>query len=156
MKNKTSFKGTSLVTLIFITLLPIVIVGYKVRLEHKLIDAREAIVSPLAISPVLASGAYKEPEYAGASAEKRAVEIIKTAWRKDWKVGVELARCESGFSEDIVNSIHAVGYFQIYNHGWSDKDMQNGVANANYAYTLYKEQGLQPWVSSKSCWEKKI
>ncbi|MDE1867877.1 MAG: transglycosylase, partial [Thaumarchaeota archaeon] len=62
------------------------------------------------------------------------------------------------FREKVVNSIGATGYFQILTsvHGVSIEDMQNGYANAGYAYSMYLTQGLAPWYSSKSCWSQRI
>ncbi len=87
----------------------------------------------------------------------RAVYIIKKIWRKDWQLGVAIAGCESGFREKVIGVTHDVGYFQINPiHGFTDEEMQNGIANAGFAYSLWKEQGLTPWYSSKSCWKDKI
>jgi hypothetical protein len=101
---------------------------------------------------------YLKPELAGLEEQERAIAIIKKTWRKEWEVGVALAICESGFQEKIIGKVtHDVGYFQVNPiHGWSDEEMQNGVSNASYAYTLFKEQGLIPWNSSKGCWESEI
>ncbi len=88
----------------------------------------------------------------------RAIRIIKNTWGKDYKVGLAIARCESGYREKVVNSIGATGFFQILVsvHNWTVQDMQNGVANASYAYTLYLKQGLNPWSASRDCWEGEI
>ncbi len=96
---------------------------------------------------------YEEPTVS-LEGKERAYEIIKKTWRNDWRVGVVLARCESGFREKVVNSIGATGYFQVNApvHGLPIEDMQNGYANSSFSYVLYLEQGLTPWVSSESCW----
>ena len=101
---------------------------------------------------------YKEPELASLRDQEKAIAIIKKTWRKDWKTGVILARCESGLREDIIGKMtHDIGYFQINPiHGFTDEQMQNGVANSSFAYVIYQEQYLEPWESSRECWEGKI
>lgn len=101
---------------------------------------------------------YKKPTLASESEQEKAKYIIKKVWRENYNVGIELARCESGFREAVVNSIGATGYFQINApvHNVPIEDMKNGWANAGFAYALYKEQGLSPWISSEDCWRGNI
>ena len=100
---------------------------------------------------------YKRPTI-DLKGKDRAVYIIQKVWRKDWKTGVALASCESGYREKVVNSIGATGYFQINTpvHNVPIEEMQNGWSNAGFALALFQEQGFTPWVSSKECWEKRI
>lgn len=101
---------------------------------------------------------YKQLELGSVSEQQKARIIIAKVWRGDAKVGIILAVCESGLREKVVNSIGATGYFQINApvHNVPINEMRNGYANAGYAYALYKEQGLTPWVSSKNCWGERI
>ena len=94
---------------------------------------------------------------ADAKTQEVSIAIIKKIWRKNWVVGVAIAKCESGLRQDAVNhntdGTYDVGIFQINQvHAISQKNLENPYANAGYAYSLYIEQGTNPWYSSKRCW----
>lgn len=102
------------------------------------------------------------PTLADAKTRTAMISIIKRIWRKDWKIGVAISRCESGLRPDAVNRYNRngstdAGLFQINSvHGWSERDLISPVANVGVAYSLYREQGTNPWVSSQRCWEGEI
>lgn len=81
--------------------------------------------------------------------------LIKKIWGKDAKIGIAIARCESGLRSDAkhfnTNKTWDEGVFQVNTvHGMPD--MFNPTANILYAYSLYRNQGNSPWLSSKKCW----
>ncbi len=85
------------------------------------------------------------------------IAIIKRVWGKDAEVGLAIARCEGGYRTHAVhynnNNTIDEGQFQINSiHGMPD--MQNATANTLYAYSLYQQQGTNPWTASKECWSK--
>jgi hypothetical protein len=105
---------------------------------------------------------YKAPPLADETTQEAMIGVIKKVWRKDWKIGVALARCESGLRPDAVNRYNRngsvdVGLLQVNSvHGISEKDLLNPYANAGYAYAIYNEQGTGPWFSSRKCWEGNV
>ena len=133
-------------------ILMIAIVGFSTKQKEAYAEAQGQYKQLMAVRY-----SYIQPTL-DVNQEARAVRLIKEVWGKDYNTGYWLARCESGFREKVVNSIGAVGYFQIYTgaHPLSIADLQNGLANTSYAYKLFKEQGLNPWISSQSCWEGEI
>lgn len=83
--------------------------------------------------------------------------LIKKIWGRDAGIGLEIARCESGYRTKTpyrpnTNGTQDQGVFQI-NTVHNMTDMENAVANISYAYTKFLEQGTNPWNSSKHCWE---
>lgn len=120
-------------------------------------------ISPIPMNAyVVYAEGYKKPEVAAVSEREKNIGVIRAIWRRDWKVGVALARCESGLRSNAIN-LHNVdgstdtGLFQVNSVHGIDKDtLLNPYANAGYAYSLYKEQGLNPWSSSSSCWKENI
>ena len=85
------------------------------------------------------------------------IDIIKKTWRKDWKIGVAIGDCESKLKSNArhinTNGTVDVSIFQI--NSIHKLDVTDIVANASFAYILYREQGTNPWKSSKKCWENK-
>lgn len=134
---------------LLVLMLVVSFLGYQSRISEK--KANQLAKTVFALTT------YKQPELAGVTEQNRARAIIKKIWGKDARTGITIAVCESGLREKVIGITYDVGYFQVSPiHGFTDEDMQNGVANASYAYTLYKEQSFQPWKSSRSCWESKI
>jgi hypothetical protein len=82
-------------------------------------------------------------------------DLIKKIWGKDSWVGLNIARCESGFRPEALNhnsnGTWDQSIFQI-NTVHQMPEMMNVVANISYAYTIYLAQGTAPWESSKKCW----
>jgi hypothetical protein len=120
-------------------------------------------VSPIPMdSYVVYADEYKQPEESPAPEREAMIKVIKQIWRRDWKVGVAIASCESGLDhtqKNVHNTDHSIDYglFEINSiHGMNPDDMMNAVANAGYAYSLYKEQGLNPWSSSSKCWKERL
>lgn len=87
--------------------------------------------------------------------QAKALDIVKSTWGKDWQTGIALVKCESTYRETVVNRSGATGYFQIMArlHGFTVKQMQDGVTNSKVAYKMFKTQGLTPWNPSRSCWK---
>lgn len=70
-----------------------------------------------------------------------------------------IGEAESSGRTDVVNSIGAVGIWQIYGHPqWSQAWLMNPMNNATAAKTLYDQDraaggdGLRPWDASRSVW----
>lgn len=74
---------------------------------------------------------------------------------------VSIAKCESGLWADVENhrnkdGTNDKGVFQINSiHRVPDSCSLNEDCNIEWAMKTMKEQGLQPWYSSQSCWDKK-
>ncbi len=76
----------------------------------------------------------------------------------------KIAYCESEYNTKAINPIpekgNDTGLFQInsFYHGDRVKklglNLLNPIHNMKYALILYKEQGTNPWNSSKKCWSK--
>jgi hypothetical protein len=131
------------------------VIGYKAKAQQNLTHYYK-MKSIAYYNQVQELKTYKQPTI-DLQGKDKAIYIIRKIWRKDWKVGVAIASCESGFREKVIGVTHDVGYFQINPiHGFSDEEMQNGLANVGFAYSLYKEQGTTPWNSSKSCWIERL
>jgi hypothetical protein len=94
---------------------------------------------------------------ADAKTQEVSIAIIKKIWRKDWSIGVQIARCESGLKPDNFNGNNTngtwdAGLFQVNQiHGISKENLMNPYANAGFAYALFTEQGIEPWRSSNHC-----
>ena len=124
------------------------------------------IISPLATNAYAMEDMVPLPsivEMAPLSEQENNIRIIKKIWGKDWHTGVEIAKCESGLNSQNDNKTlnkdgtYDIGLFMINSiHGWTEKEMKNAVANAGVAYSKFVTQGLDPWQSSKHCWEGKI
>lgn len=86
----------------------------------------------------------------------------------DLPIMIQIAKCESRFRQldddgdihrGVVNSAD-VGVMQInefYHLDTAEKENYNIYTiegNTAYARKLYRQQGTQPWVSSKACWGK--
>ncbi len=155
MPNMDKYLARRTKTIKFSFFLTVLLIA--VALIPKAYAPKAIAINPLFIKEIHTPEPYKEPIVYENGIDK-ATFIIKKTWRTDYKIGLILARCESGFREQIVNSIKATGYFQINApvHNVPVSDMQNGWANASFAYILFKEQGFTPWLSSKSCWKDKI
>lgn len=87
------------------------------------------------------------------------IALIKKIWGKHAHIGIALSQCESGLNSQAkhINNNGTIdeGAFQVNSiHGLPD--MKVATANILYAYSLYKEQGLNPWNASKKCWGDKI
>ena len=152
-------RGDTCLTLlwIFLLLLPVVVFGrlYKLQENRTAHYFNKAYTQEQKIKELTT---YRQPELGSVNEQQKARMIIKKVWRDDYQAGIVLAVCESGLRERVVNSIGATGYFQINApvHNVPINEMQSGWSNAGYAYALYKEQGLNPWISSKECWSEKI
>jgi hypothetical protein len=100
------------------------------------------------------------PQPAALSERDANIAIIRKVWGTDWQIGVAIADCESGLRADAVNRHNTdrsidVGLFEVNSvHGWSEQQMLSPVANAGYAYAIYRQQGTTPWLSSEGCWGK--
>lgn len=100
---------------------------------------------------------YVEPPLADETTQEASIRVIKKVWRGDWKVGVLIAKCESGlrpnaFNGHNTNGTWDAGLFQVNTiHGIDKETLFNAYANAGYAYAIYNEQGVQPWYSSNRC-----
>lgn len=145
------------INLICVLLLPVIYFG------NQLADAQTQLISPIAPDGyVTYPKEYKMPTLAPLSEQQQSISAIKAIWRKDWKVGVAVARCESGLRVKALNTRNKngtwdAGEFQVNQvHGIAMADLFNPYANAGYAYALYKEQGLSPWTSSESCWKNLV
>ena len=151
-------RGDTCLTLlwIFLLLIPVVVFGrlYKLQENRTILYQNRAYANEQKIKELTT---YKQPELGDVNEQKKARIIIQKVWRQDAKIGIILSVCESGLREKVISRTHDVGYFQISPvHGFTDSDMSNGVANAGYAYALYKEQSFGPWEASRECWEGKI
>lgn len=145
-----------LLLLILVIIFIILIVGRAFKVQE-LKTLHFAVKSEAYAKEIKDLKTYTKPSV-NLEGRDKAISIIKQIWRKDWKTGVAIARCESGYREKVVNSIGATGYFQILApvHNVSIEAMQEGYANTGFAYSLFVEQGLTPWVSSKECWSELI
>jgi len=94
--------------------------------------------------------------------EERIIEEINNVF-PDAPIMVKVAKCESSLKPDAynpTNNSHDKGLFQISGkyHGAKVKelglDMYDVKDNLAFARILYDEQGLKPWIWSKSCWNK--
>lgn len=70
---------------------------------------------------------------------------------------IRIAKCESGMNPEAVNfnrnGTWDAGLFQINKiHKQKLSSMLDYTQNIEYALKLYKNQGFNPWYSSKRCW----
>lgn len=153
MKRKTfvsheTYKDIALAVLIA---LPIIFVCFMNRNNEKV----QAILRNTVRPQVYASD-YKEPPLASPDEQDEVKALIKKIWRRDAAIGLEIARCESGYRHDAFhnnnNDTQDQGVFQV-NTTHKMPDMFNATANIAFAKVLFEEQGTSPWNSSKSCWE---
>lgn len=108
--------------------------------------------------------AYSTP---GASAE---TESIVRSYFSDIPVMIEIARCESGFRHTLSDGSTLSGRVDSADTGVMQINRRYHQATANamdlnldtisgnmaYARHLYEEQGVQPWRSSSSCWNRTL
>lgn len=144
---------------LFFLMLVVALVGFFAQLTIKDLQQKRNIKSPLAWSPsVYAAEIYKEPQIDLAHKDG-VIAVIKKVWGKDARVGIAISQCESGFRPDAentnTNGTKDEGPFQI-NTVHKMPEMKTVTANVLYAYQMYKEQGTNPWNSSKHCWSQKI
>ncbi len=151
---KLKKKTKKLIALILLFLLPVVVFSHQAAVAEK-----NRINNPrIVYAKVLVNTPYIEPPLTNLEEQDKNTAIIKKIWRKDWRIGLALARCESGLRTEAVNlRTKDYGLFQISQiHSLDKGDLLNPVANTSFAYILFQEQKLQPWISSKSCWKEKI
>ncbi len=90
------------------------------------------------------------------SEREQNIALINKIWGNDASIGLEIARCESGYRTLAThyNSNYTVdqGIFQ-YNSVHNLPQMDTAVANIEAAYLMYQQQGTTPWNSSKECWQ---
>lgn len=98
---------------------------------------------------------YKLPELAPLPERETNIALIKKVWGKDSKLGLAIARAESGYQTKVVNyntnGTVDQGVFQV-NSVHEMPEMDDAVANISYAYTMFLKQGTTPWDSSKIHW----
>lgn len=153
-------KAQTNIIVISLLLLPVIIFGHEAAMNKpiELIDPRatRAYAMETEVSNEV------EPELAPLSERENSIRIIKKVWKRDWKIGVAIATCESGLRSEAFNGKNNdgtwdAGLFQINKiHGWSKEELMDAVANAGIAYSKFVDQGKQPWYSSQHCWEGKI
>ncbi len=160
--NSITILGLTLKTKVWINLAVIVAmmifaaaVGYYAKQNEKKINMLE---NGFKVYAAVEPREYKAPPLAEQSVREQMIAVIKKVWRSDWETGVAIARCESGLRPDAFNGHNTngtwdAGLFQVNQiHGISKNDLMNPYANAGYAYSIYKEQGTNPWTSSQACW----
>lgn len=114
--------------------------------------AQEPLISPVG-SPI----EYKVPSLDPDLTERENnIALIKKIWGKDQVIGLEISRCESGYRTHAknlnTNGTTDQGLFQVNTvHGMPEMD--SAVANIEYGYLLFKQQGTSPWNSSAKCWK---
>jgi hypothetical protein len=140
------------IVLALIIIIPVIFACYINRNNEKI----QAILKNTVQAQVYAFE-YIEPPLAPVEERSDVIALIKHIWRKDAVIGLELARCESGYRvkafHNNTNNTQDQGVFQV-NTVHKMPDMFNPTANISYAYIKFQEQGTNPWNSSKSCWEK--
>lgn len=105
---------------------------------------------------------YQTPQLAPMTERQAMIRIIKKIWGSDWQTGLAISSCESGIDghrapNGNTNGTLDVGLFRVNTvHGWTVEEMSDPIANAGYAYSIFKDQGLAPWESSKHCWINRI
>ncbi len=135
------------------------------------------------VTALLSTGIYLYGYTAGAStitykaAEVKHVEVVREV-EKERKASVmeRIADCESGDNGKRGTAMHMkngklitntnkdgsvdVGIYQINMKYWALKAMEMDLNltkeadNIKFAYWLYDNHGTEPWVWSKSCWNK--
>ena len=103
--------------------------------------------------------AYEEPELAPLPEREANIALIKKIWGDDARIGLAIARAESGYSTKAFhanrNGTVDEGIFQI-NSIHKMPDMLVGSSNISYAYTIYLKQGVAPWNSSRINWSAEL
>lgn len=142
------------IIIIFMMLLILGVIGYFTQGYRKQISMMS---SGYKVYAQTVERPYTEPTLADETTQEQMIAVIKKVWRRDWETGVAIAKCESGlrpnaFNGSNTNGTWDAGLMQVNSiHGISKEDLFNPYANAGYAYSIYKEQGLQPWYSSNGC-----
>ena len=73
-----------------------------------------------------------------------------------------IALCESGGRQSARGSYGEVGIMQLYPKYHLEPakklgfDIYNPNENMAYALSLYKQEGLTPWLSSSRCWSRQV
>jgi len=85
-------------------------------------------------------------------------EYIDQVWGKDGGLGTRIASAESSLDNDAIhynrNGTYDYCTFQLNSvHGLSKEYLSDYHNCIKEAYKLFKAQGTQPWLSSKSKWE---
>lgn len=139
--------NTLLITALLMSIVLVSLVGVYAKARH--LQAYAAGVESAQMNFL-----YKEPPLAPQNEKEANIALIRKVWGKDAKIGLELARCESGYRTRATNinknGSKDEGVFQI-NSIHKMPDMLNATANILYAYTKFLQQGVQPWYSSNSC-----
>lgn len=157
-RKKTRFVDKAESTLVIGIVLIILIAFTGQLLRKEAIEtawASEGIISPLAAPTPEPKIPTLNPDM---TEREQNIDLIKRIWGRDSKIGLELARCESGYRTSgphVANTNRSVdqGVFSI-NSIHKMPEMENAVANISYAYIMYQQQGTAPWNSSKYCWAK--
>lgn len=100
-------------------------------------------------------------------AEERIEQEIRDVFMEEPDKAVRVAKCEGITKGKLdpkafnpTNGSNDTGIFQIsmFYHGKQvraqELDMEDVIDNINFAYSLYKKHGWQPWKASKGCWNK--
>lgn len=83
---------------------------------------------------------------------------IKDVFGEQAELAKHVAFCESSLNPEATHKNNDgtidVGLFQINSiHNQKTEDMLNYKKNIEYAYKLFLNQGLQPWISSEDCYK---
>lgn len=157
-KNKTRFIDSPWSTLVFGALIMILITSTGLLVRKHAIEqawADEPILNPIAAPIPEPTIPTLNPNI---TEREQNIDLIKRIWGHDSKLGLEIARCESGYrtsGHHVANTNKSVdqGVFSI-NSVHKMPEMEIAVANISYAYIMYQQQGTTPWDSSKHCWSK--
>lgn len=154
VKNKEHWKINVFIFLIVLDLLLGFRVGYLLIRNHgiALAEAQQTIISPVASPKEELKIPTLNPDL---TERQQNIDLIKKIWGRDSGIGLEIARCESGYRTHArnvnTNSTVDQGVFQINSvHGMPE--MEVATANISYAYTMFLKQGTNPWNSSAKCW----
>lgn len=130
---------------------------YKARMAFKRF-IRLSIVGTLGYMTFMA-GAWLNPITSVAYVDK-VIEVETVS-----PVLERIAKCESGGShykngQVVINKTQDIGKYQINVPIWGKKATEMGLNlaiekdNETFALYLYKNFGTEPWVHSKTCWNK--
>lgn len=140
------------------TILLLILMAALVILPHRWKDEQiSMLMKGYKVYAQVPEREYVQPLLADETTQEASIKVIKKIWRRDWQIGVAIAKCEGGlrpnaFNGHNTNGTWDAGLFQINTiHGIDKETLFNPYANAGYAYALYKEQGVQPWYSSNRC-----
>lgn len=128
----------------------------------------QATSTDISLAPVSTSTPQTVTVPKVASELKETTEEIVRDHFADLPIMVEIAKCESRFTQyEKDGSVHRgvinpadVGIFQInesYHLDTSEKlgvDIHTLEGNMAYALRLFKKEGTKPWGASKKCWGK--